>query len=375
LAVGAVAAGSFKPVEAFPIFLVGVLGSLAAGWLFAKAVAWLIRPIKDPPSSVILQFALTFGVWIAAERLGLSGVVTMVVFGFTLARQSDTTMPAHLRIPSFAIWESATAVLNVLAFTLIGLQIRPILEPLSRAEQTQYLIAACFILAAVIVVRLAWVTTYVALVKWKNHVFGFHRARSSMTPPTVRGGLVVGWAGMRGIVTLAAAIALPAGFPERGFIQLAAFVVVLGTLVIQGVTLRPLLILLRLPKDKIIETELHLARKLALKAALATLDGDDTPAAQRLRLEYEEALAQARSGQDPRDRHDNTLRRQAVVAARHAIGELRTKGSIGDDAFRRVEEELDWLELSARPRSRPMGAVDHAPAQAGPIGQRSDQRA
>ena len=352
LAVGAVAAGSFSVATAIPTFALVVFGSVVVGWLMAWPTRLMTSRVEDVSSSVILQFVVTFGVWLLAERLGLSGVVTIVVFGLTMARGSRP-MSARMRVPSFAIWESMTAVLNVLAFTLIGLQIRPIFDALDDAERLRSLGAALVILVVVIVVRIAWVMTYNTLVRWKNHLFGFHVARSSMTPPTVKSGLVVAWSGMRGIVTLAAALALPAGFPYRDFILLTAFVVVLGTLVIQGLTLRPLLVLLRLPKDTIIEAELHLARKAALKATMAELERDDTPAAQRLKLEYGEALTQARGGRDPRDSPDNALRRKVVAAARDAIQDLRTAGTIGDDAYRHVEEELDWLELSSAPDRAP----------------------
>jgi len=124
--------------------------------------------------------------------------------------------------------------------------------------------------------------------------------------------------------------------------------VVLGTLVIQGLTLRPLLLLLRLPRDTVVETEISQARKAALSAAITELEGDDTPAAKRLRLEYEEALKLARLGQDPHDSHDKALRRRLVNKSRRAILDLRSSGIIGDAAYRRVEEELDWLELSSR---------------------------
>jgi hypothetical protein len=153
---------------------------------------------------------------------------------------------------------------------------------------------------------------------------------------------------MRGIVTLAAALALPPDFPYRDFILLTAFVVVLGTLVIQGLTLRPLLSLLRLPRDRTVETEINQARAAALRAAIAELEGYDTPAAKRLRLEYGEALNFARNGQDLQDTPDKALRRRVVGQSRRAILDLRSSGAIGDDAYRRVEEELDWLELSAR---------------------------
>ena len=173
--------------------------------------------------------------------------------------------------------------------------------------------------------------------------------RSSAAPPTAKSALVVGWSGMRGIVTLAAAMALPAGFPDRDLIQLTAFVVVLGTLVLQGLTLRPLLLFLGLPKDSIIADELRLARETGLNAAMAALAGDTSAAAERLRQRYAEALAQARSGGDPSDAPDSILRRRLVHASRNAIQDLRSSGAIGDDAYRRAEEELDWLELSAQP--------------------------
>jgi CPA1 family monovalent cation:H+ antiporter len=99
-----------------------------------------------------------------------------------------------------------------------------------------------------------------------------------------------------------------------------------------------------------VETEIGVAREAALKAAMAALAGDDTPAAQRLRLEYQEALRQVRRGSDPRERPDNALRQRVVPASRRAIDDLRDSGAIGDEAYRLVEEELDWLELSSRPR-------------------------
>jgi monovalent cation/hydrogen antiporter len=352
LAVGAVAAGSFSVTEALPTFAVVLVGSVAVGGLLAWPVSKLIGRIEDAPTSVILQFVTTFGIWLLAEHLGLSAVVTIVVYGLTIAR-TGRPMPARLRVPSFAIWESATFVLNVLAFTLIGLQLGPILEALDEPERLRALGAALAILAVVIAVRLAWVMTYYHLGMRLNRLLGLRVARSSVAPPTPKAAFVVAWSGMRGIVTLAAALALPAGFPHRDFILLTAFVVVLGTLVIQGLTLRPLLIILRLPEDGIVEAEIRLARKAALKAAIAELANDDTPAAERLKLEYAEALDYTWRGDEPGDTPDNALRRQTLSRSRRAIDDLRRTGAIGDDAYRRVEEELDWLELAARPAQPP----------------------
>jgi CPA1 family monovalent cation:H+ antiporter len=346
LAVGAVAVGSFSVVDAVPTFGLVVFGSIAAGWLFSKVVTRLIAQIEDGPTSVILQFVMTFGVWLLAERLGLSAVVTVVVFGLTAAR--GVPQPARLRVSSFAIWEAVTFVLNVLAFTLIGLQLRPILEPLGGAERLRLLGIAGVILAVVIVVRLVWVMAYIVAQRCTPPT-GSDAAEPAMPPLSAKGGLLIGWSGMRGIVTLAAALALPENFPFRDFILLTAFVVVLGTLVVQGLTLRPLLVLLRLPTDTTVETELNLGRRAALEAAMAELDGDTTPAAQRVRLEYREALSKAERGHDPRKSADNKLRQRVVPASRRAIAQLRRDGKIGDDAYRRIEEELDWLELSSRP--------------------------
>jgi CPA1 family monovalent cation:H+ antiporter len=344
LAVGAVATGGFDLVKATPTFALVMVGSVVAGWALAWPSGWLMRPQRDAPSAVIVQFCTTFAVWLLAEHLGLSGVVTIVVYGLTVARRPNIVLPARLRIPSFAIWETATVVLNVLAFTLIGLQIRPILEALSEADRERYLIASGVILVVAILVRIAWVAVHHGLAVAFRKLFPGAAKKDAADG---KAAVAVSWSGMRGIVSLAAALALPQGFPYRDFIQLAAFVVVLGTLLIQGATLRPLLLLLRFPKDTLVEREMALARRAAMKAAKAEIDGDQSPAAQRLRLEYAEALEEARQGHSPDETPANVLRRRVIEASRRAIAEQRHTGEIGDDAYRRVEEELDWLELSA----------------------------
>ena len=347
LAVGAVG-GGFSLAHAAPTLALVAVGSVVVGYGLARLSGLVFHRVSDMPSSVIIQFVSTFGVWILAERLGLSGVVTIVVYGVTVAWRPGAQLSARLRIPSFAVWESVTVVLNVLAFTLIGLQIRPILETLTPQERIDYLRAAGVILATVIAVRLAWVMSYNSGVRLKNRLFGLHVARSSMAAPTARGGLLIAWCGMRGMVTLAAALALPEGFPYRDFILLTAFAVVLGTLVIQGLTLKPLMALLRLPDDDPVRKELKIARAAALKATLAELDGDDSQAAEALRREYDAALHQTKKGRNARDSAENTLRRRTVAVSRAAIADLRQRGEIGDDAYRALEEEFDWLELSAR---------------------------
>ena len=168
-----------------------------------------------------------------------------------------------------------------------------------------------------------------------------------MLRPTVGSGLVLSWSGMRGIVSLAAALALPATFPYRDLIVLAAFSVVLGTLVIQGLTLKPLLGALGLHDDDPVGREVRVARARALHAGLASFADEDSPAADAVRQEF---TAHLTYDSTPRDGHSEygDFHRRALRAARQEVLTMRTDKEIGDDAFHRVEEELDWLEMTGR---------------------------
>jgi len=158
---------------------------------------------------------------------------------------------------------------------------------------------------------------------------------------------VVAWSGMRGTVSLAAALALPAGFPQRDLVLFIAFGVVLGTLVIQGLTLRPLMHWLGLEQDDAVEREVRLAREETARAAAAAMDGhgDHSELVRLLRQTYESRLA-GNPGMETAASAGELLLR-AVAAERRRLMELRNEGTIGDDAFHRVEEDLDWAELNA----------------------------
>lgn len=336
-AVGAVAVGGFSLMYALPTFPLVIAGSVALGWLLAYPVGLLVGRVGAMGPSAILQFVFVFLIWLLAERLHLSAVVTIVTFGLTAARSRSLASPAHLRVSTFAVWETATFVLNVLAFTMIGLQLRPIVAALDAADFGLYSLAALAILAAVILVRLLWV----------GLLWIVQRLPGTKQPLSSKEAMVVGWSGMRGIVTLAAAMALPAGFPYRDFIELTAFVVVLGTLLLQGLTLGPLVRLLNFPEDDIVATEVARARAGALKAALADLDGAKGAAADRLRRDYQDWLKTTRAGGDLFATDYFDLRRRTIAAARQELDRLRRADTIGDDAYRIVEEELDWTDLSS----------------------------
>jgi CPA1 family monovalent cation:H+ antiporter len=158
---------------------------------------------------------------------------------------------------------------------------------------------------------------------------------------------------MRGIITLAAALALPdqvgeGGFPFRDLIVLTAFAVVIGTLVIQGLTLRPLIRALNLQDDDPVGREVDAARERALEAALASFAADTSPAADAIRAEFEAHLEPAAAGPaagDARVSAHGEIHRVALAAARRVIFDMRARDDIGDDAYHRVEEELDWVEM------------------------------
>ena len=347
---GAVAAavGSFSFIRDTPFLLLAAVGSLFAGYVLARVYLLVTAQVRDAPSSTVLQFVATFGVWILSERLTLSPIITVVVYAMTLARGVPGRLEPRSRISSYSVWETAVFMVNVLAFVLMGLQARNIIEKLSPDELSKSLFIALGVLALVIAVRIGWIVIYrlvLAAVRQRSAVLA-HK----LGPRSSRGSVVIAWSGMRGLVTLATAFALPPDFPGRDLIVLCAFCVVLGTLVIQGLTLRPLLLLLRLDDDGSVEREISRARVAIMQAALDSLDGDKSPIANTVRVQYAAARKVAEDQHEPQaaTKYDR-LRLRAIRAQRDELYRMRTRGEIGDAAFYRLQEELDWSELDAAP--------------------------
>jgi len=356
LAIMAVVAGNLSWASFAPVLLLTVFGSIAAGIVCALAYQRLTRGVQEVPIALILQFATTFGVWIAAETVGLSGILTLVAYAMTIARSGGAHMPARMRVPIFAVWEAVVFVLNAFAFVLIGMQLRPIWERLAAAGlQRPYATAALTVLVVTIVARFAWVMSYNKIIRMRIERDGFHPPRP-MAPPTRGGAILISWAGMRGIVTLAAAFAIPealpdgAPFPYRDLILFCAFAVVFGTLVIQGLTLKPLIRWLGLTDDDPVGHEIRVARSHAYRAALDAIRDDESLHAKLLRKEYGVAVeANEGDGQAAAtdEQSGGPVRRRAIAAARERTIELRRDEVIGDDAFRVLIAELDWAELNA----------------------------
>jgi Na+/H+ antiporter len=347
-AVGITAGGTV--LNAVPSLLVVCLASAFVGILLARLLMPILLRFQEVGPAVLMQFLSVFLVWIVAEQLHLSPIITMVCNAITIARTAPTKIPARLRIPSYAVWEVTVFVLNILIFIFVGFELKPLLHRLNPAEWGRYLTIGGTVCATTILVRIAWVMSYNSVVRLKNRVFGVHLP-PRVAPPTLKGGIMVAWCGMRGIVTLAAALALPDDFPYRDLLLFTAFSVVLGTLIIQGLTLRPLMTALKFADDRVIEQEVRVARAETTRAALNVLDTHGpSEASAVVRREYEARLSSNASDNKPQVSSQSelaTIQSRAIAAERQALAQLRTNGDIGDDAFHQLEEELDWAEVHA----------------------------
>jgi monovalent cation/hydrogen antiporter len=382
LAVGATLSGVLSGWSVLPTLLVVTVGSVVLALVLARLTLAVTARIRDVATGVVVQFCTTFGVWLLAERLHLSGIITLVVFAMAASRRAPEIMPARIRIPAWAVWEVAVFVLNVLAFILVGFQLKSIVARMTGSIGSGYAAVAVAVCVAVILARIAWVSGAAAFSRWRSA--GRRGGRPGRHDPvglTTRSAAVVGWCGMRGTVTLAAALALPTGsegsapFPYRDLIVVTAFAVVLGTLVLQGLTLRPLLLRLRLEDDGTVEREVHLARVETLRAAAeaaTTCPGAETAKLARYRYELQPRRAEEQLARDDAGRNgganddsasppataadtgsqeadgydaDAAVVRTATEAQRRRLVTLRADGTIGDAAFQRVEEELDWAQF------------------------------
>jgi CPA1 family monovalent cation:H+ antiporter len=354
LGVGAVLTGGSIDAQAIaPAFLLSLVGSVVAGLALASIAGQVTRRIEDAPSSIIIQFVSTFSVWVLAERLGLSPILTMVTYAMTLARSTPAYLPAQLRIPSYAVWETAVLVLNVLAFLVIGLELGPSIAAAGSGQLGRWAAVGAAVLTTVIAVRLLWTLGAAFWARW------WIKRGGTVAPgngplPSWRTGLIIGWAGARGLVTIATALALPQDFPERGRLLFVAFFVTLGTLLIQGPTLRPLVLALGVRGDAEVNRELRAARSAMADAALSALGDEAGEEANALRAELEaERQTVASGGKGDRELtfRWNTLRGRILAVRRERLLAMWNQGLIGDEGFHRLEEQLDFEDLAASDRT------------------------
>jgi Na+/H+ antiporter len=353
--------GAFAPGEAALTFVGVVVGGVVVGAVVGMAVAWLLARIADPPVEVLLSLLAPFAAYLPAESVHASGVLATVTAGMILGWRAPRILAPDARVLASATWQMMLFCVEGLAFTLIGLQLPVAMESIEDQDLADLAWLAAAISGTVIVVRLAWVFPATYIPRWI--VPGLAR-RDPPPPPTAP--LVLGWAGMRGVVSLAAALALPLvasdgqPFPHRDLILFLAFTVILVTLVGQGLTLPWLIRRVGFGDDGSAEHEERHARESATEAALNRLEGlrREWPGHQPLIDQLRDRYLHRQEHLSPRENPDGTpldqeeaehaLIRQAVLGAeRLAIIDLRDRGLISDEALRRVERDIDLEELRA----------------------------
>jgi NhaP-type Na+/H+ or K+/H+ antiporter len=313
--------------------------------LLGIACAYLVRLVnryvKDTLGGNLLQFVLSYLVWILADHLHLSAVLCVIAFAMTLARTTTNRLDARMRVHSFAVWSSVVFTLNVFAFLLMGMQARSIIGRMQPSHLREALGFAGLVVLAVVLTRL------IVVVGFNRLEAGWASFKGRPVPATVNQALFVGWCGMRGFVTMATAFALPETFPRRDTVVLTAFCVVLATLVLQGLTLRPLVALLKLDRGDEAARELASARAAMAAAALSSIARQDGPEAENIRFRF--ALKQRTCGQETSEESITRLRElslKAVEAEREKLEDLRLNDQIGADDYLGLQEQLDWSELT-----------------------------
>ncbi|MFM0441703.1 Na+/H+ antiporter [Paraburkholderia strydomiana] len=327
---------------------------IAVGALSGTVMTWLIARMEDVAIGITVTFIMAWASYALAEKMGGSGVLAVVTCGLILGICQHRIFGASMRLKAKATWEAVEFVLNSLVFILIGLALRGIMVRMQQQDSLLIdgLKMALPAIVATFVARLVWVgvTMYVPgqLLKKTNPIREW----------TLREAVILSWAGIRGVVTLVAALALPTDFPARDLIVFSAFALIISTLVIQGGTLSLLIRLIRIrPVGRQTMSELE-ARSKTFNAALQELstrktgsDNVDDVALERLLDEYKVRVGNNerahREGAAQAEVRARQLRLELdmVGVSRRELLELKDAGRIDDVVLHRIEAELDFEEM------------------------------
>jgi monovalent cation/hydrogen antiporter len=363
-ALAAAVVGTFSLARASIAFVIVAAGGLAVGAAVAFLLEGVMRYIGrqglgDPTIASVIFLLAPFAAYVPAEELHVSGVLGAVSAGILLSRRSTSFIDSETRIVGSSVWRLLTFVLNAFAFLLIGLQLPGILVTLE-PHVRDYVLYALLISVTVIVVRIAWVFPAAYLPRLLSR-----RLRARDPYPSWQSIAVISWAGMRGIISLAAALALPYTlggnpFPERSQTIFFAFCVIIATLLFQGVTLGPLIQWLGVAetsKNRQYEAQLRIRALEAGVARLREIESTkkqpvDWEVAGRILDEYEQRInvlrgkasedGQSEANESRLDRH---LQKEALAAERRTIQAMRRAGEIPDDIYRSIEYDLDLADL------------------------------
>jgi monovalent cation/hydrogen antiporter len=360
LAVGATVSGSFSVLDgAWQLVATG-----AGGVAIGLAVGWLIHRVRgrvdDAPIEITLSLFTPYAAYIAAEALGASGILAAVTVGLYLGARSEGLFSATARIEAQGFWNALTFILESTLFLLMGLQIRDVASGIEALDAGRVTLTVAVTLVVVLGLRVLWMFSVGPFLR--HLIPGEPKEEPPELGPGAR--LVAGWAGMRGAVSLAAALAIPAeadagsAFPQRELIVFTVFCVIVLGLLIQGLTLPALIKATGLGRDAADDAaDEARARAAAAEAALARLEemerdaADDDRATEHLGKLYEARLDHARAPQDESGDSDREhveafqrLREELLRSERAALHELHARGEISEDALRTVERDLDLQE-------------------------------
>ena len=354
-AVAAVLTGSFSLAAASSRFVLNIVGGIVVGLAVGLVIREVRRRLDNPPVEITISVLSGYFAYLPAEAIGVSGVLAAVTVGIYMGWHTPELTTAQTRLQGVAVWEILFFLLNAFLFTIIGLQLPVILDGLSGYSATTLIWYAVLVTTTVVAARFAWIFATAQLSRLR------HRRPATPWQTSV----VLAWSGMRGAVSLAAALALPlttdagTAFPSRELVVFLTFTVILATVVGQGLTLPKLIDLLDLEDDsRTAEKEEIKARIHAAEAALARLEElvseewvrEDT--AERLRRLYDFRRSRFRAQYDEDDDGSieqrstdyQRLLRELLEAERAAVRALRRERRISDDVMRRVERDLDLEE-------------------------------
>lgn len=352
-AVAATLGGGFILADTLAAFTLAALGGALIGYVVGRVVAELILRLDDPPVEVVVSLVVPFAAYLPAEELGLSGVLAVVTAGLVIGRRLGTILSADSRLTWLTSWRMVGFVLNGVAFVLVGQALPEALGGLEEIQPSTAIGLAMAISAIVIAIRFAWIFAAGLLP-------GSPRRVVARRDPALawRLSALVSWSGLRGAVSLAAALALPAEFPQRNLILLLTFAVIVATLVGQGLTLPLAVRWVRWDGVEDGGDEPDRARAIMYNAGLVAvrLERDRWPSHGPLLDRLESGLSDRQmhlATSDPEEtaeRHREHLeheqiQRAVINAQRAAVIALRNDGGINDATLRTLERELDLEEL------------------------------
>jgi CPA1 family monovalent cation:H+ antiporter len=358
--VAAAVSGSFSLGHASLRFLVSAVGGIAIGLAAGWVIAFIRARTQDAQVSITISLLSGYAAFIPADEIGVSGALAAVTCGIFMGFRGPSIIPPRVRLQGFMAWDIVDFILNATLFVLVGLQLRQVAQQAAHDHSAAKLAGwALAISGAVAGIRIVWFYTMPYLIRALDR-----RPQQRLRRVGARPRFVLAWAGMRGAVSLAAALAIPletdAGtpFPERNLIIFLTFAVIFATLVVQGLSLPAVIHRLGVGADGAEEDEEVRARLTAVKAALAQLDSlaeeewtrDETVERMRAMYEYRKRRFAARAGKIEDDGYeDRSLVYQQMVqivlaAQREALVELRNHGEISNETANRIIREMDLEE-------------------------------